>query len=74
MSIFQKISWIRLLNTFNKARTRCPIVFYEKIIAVFQIKRDQIDAENDKKPEMSQFSTFLTSFCQVFNRLRGLEC
>ena len=39
LSIFQWISWMRMLKTFNKARTRSPIVFYEEIMAVFQMKK-----------------------------------
>ena len=31
-------SWIRMLKTVIKVRIRCPFVFYEEIIAVFQMK------------------------------------
>ena len=48
-----------MFETFNKARTHCPIVFYEEKTAVFQMKKkSQIDVENDKKPKMTQFLEF----------------
>ena len=61
------MSQIMMLKTLNVALVRCPVVVYEEIIAVFQIKKSQIDTENDKKPQNFHFSKFVHSFCQIFH-------
>ena len=38
--IFFDRQWIRMLKTFNKARIRCPIVFFEEINAVFKKRKN----------------------------------
>ena len=58
LSKFRWISWIRMLKTLNMALIRCPVGIFEEIIAVFQIKKSQIDAENDKKPPKISFPFF----------------
>ena len=45
-----------MLKMFNKARIRCPIVFYEDINAVFQKKNYPKD---DKISKIFGFLTFL---------------
>ena len=62
-----------MLKRVNKERTRCPVVFYEEIIAVFKLKESQIGTEIDKSSRLFELSKFLCSFCQIFDRLRALE-
>ena len=40
----------------------------------FKVKSFQIGNETDKKPKIFKLSKFLCSFCQIYDRLRGLEC
>ena len=35
-----------MLQTFNKSQIRCPIGFYEEIIAVICMKKSQITTED----------------------------
>ena len=63
-----------MLKTFKKARTRCPIVFYEEIIAVFPNEQDlkmtpKMTKKTQNFPVFKVFLPFLSQF-----RLRGLEC
>ena len=65
---------------FNKAQTCCPIVFYEVIIAVFQMKSSQIELETDKKtknfPFFKIFYPFFVKFLTDFvdwNFLKGQQ-
>ena len=62
-----------MLKTINKSPNRCPVGFYEEIIAVFWMKKSQINTVNYKKPKKSQFLSILCNFNQIFDRLRGLE-
>ena len=62
-----------MMKTLNMALVRCAVGFSEEIIAVFQIKKSQIDTENDNSRGF-QFSKFLRIFGRIFNRLRGLDC
>ena len=55
---------------FKKARTRCPIVFYEEIIAVLEMKNLKL-TEIDKSFQI--FEVFVY-FCYSFDRLGGFEC
>ena len=52
---FPQTSWIECLKRLIEERFGCPGVFYEKIIAGFQMKNSQNGTENDKKPKMFQF-------------------
>ena len=65
---------IGMLKTVIKVRICCAVVFCEEIIAVFKLKFSQIGTKIDKKPETFNLSKFLCSFCQIYDRLRGLEC
>ena len=58
----------------NKENLCCPVGFSEELISVFEVKRSQIDTENDKKSKVVLFSKFLCICCQSFDKLRGLEC
>ena len=60
-----------MLKKFTKTRTRCPVVIYEEINAVF---RKEKDPKMTKKTKISRFLTFLSNFCQIFDRICGLEC
>ena len=51
----------------------CPLAFLEEIIAVFYVTLLQIDIENDKNPEFSNFQSFYAILLK-FHRLRVLEC
>ena len=62
-----------MFKTFKEAKISCPVVFSEKISAVFLIEKFQIDIENDTKDEILQFLNILCNFCQIFDRFRGLE-
>ena len=61
-----------MLKTHNMAQIGCPLGFSGKITAVYQMKKSQIDTENDKL-KIFVFQ-FLCNFCQIFDQLRGLEC
>ena len=74
LSNFWQTSWIKTLETLNMALIRCPVGLSEEIIAVFHMKKYQIDTENDKIPKIFQFVKIFTIFCQIFIRRRGLEC
>ena len=58
-----------MLSMFNKARICCPVIVYEEINAFFLKK----DSKMIRKTNISRFLTFLCNFCQIFDRLRGLE-
>ena len=42
----------------QQGKTGCAVVFIEEIIAMFWMKMPQNDTENDKSPQISQFSAF----------------
>ena len=51
-----------------------PVFFNEEIIAIFLMKKSQIDSENDKTPKnCSNFRRIYAFFSQNFDRLCGLE-
>ena len=74
LSKFRHTSWIGMFKTVIKVRSWCPVVFYEEIIAVFELKKSQIGTEIDKKPKNFQFSKFLCNIGQLFDRHRELKC
>ena len=46
------MSWIRMLKRLTKTKTRCPVVVYEEINAVFwKEKKPKNDKENQKFPD-----------------------
>ena len=51
-----------MLKQLNMALVCCPVGFSEAIIAVFHVKKSQIDTEIDKKPKVFQFSKILSIF------------
>ena len=63
-----------MLKRPNMTLIRCPVGFSEKISALFQLKKSQIDTEIGKNPKSFHFSNFLRIFCQISDRLRRLEC
>ena len=71
LSKFRQTSWIGMLKTVIKVRMCCPIVFYEEIITDFKFKKFQIGTEIDK---IFKLPKILGSFCQIYDKLRGLEC
>ena len=48
---------------------RSPVAFFEKIIALFQMKKSQNDTEKAKIPIFFQFSKILYIFPNIFNGL-----
>ena len=42
LSNFRWTSLIKMLKTLNVARTRCPVGFFQELIAVFQMEKIQI--------------------------------
>ena len=60
-----------MLKRFTKTKTRCPVVVYEEINAVFWKEKDP---KMIKKTKNFQILTFLSRFCQILDRIRGLEC
>ena len=44
-----------MLEMLNMTLIRCPVGFSEEIIAVFHMKKSQIDTENDKIPKIFNF-------------------
>ena len=47
-----------MLERFNKARICCPVEFFEEKIAVFPMKKSQIDPKMTKIPKFSNFHRF----------------
>ena len=62
-----------MLKKFTKRRTRCPVVVYEEIKAVFWKQKDP-KMTKKTKAKIFRFLTFLSNFCQIFDRICGLEC
>ena len=59
---------------FNIALIRCPVGFSEEIMAIFQIKKPQIDTENEINLKSFHFLQFFVKFLTDFvdsNALRG---
>ena len=50
LSNFRKNSWTRMLKTINMVQVCCPVGGSEEIMAVFYLKKSQIDTETDKSP------------------------
>ena len=44
-----------MLQMVNLALIRCPVGFSENIIAVFLLKKSQVDNKNDENPKSFQF-------------------
>ena len=64
-----------MLKTLNMAPVYCPVGIPEKINALFQLTKSQIDTANDKYPKVFHFSTvyaFLADFVD-FNVLKGQQ-
>ena len=63
-------------ETLNMALLCCPVGFSEVIIAVFQLKKSQIDTKNDETPKnfpiFKAFSAFFSKF-QNLDRVRQLN-
>ena len=51
----------------------CPVGFSEKIIAVLQMKKSQIDAKNKKNPKNFPLFQDFMHFFQNFDELCELE-
>ena len=64
--------WIKMLKTLNMTLFRRPVRFSEEIIAVFHMKKSQIDTEKDKNPKSFHFSMLSRIFLQIFINFRGL--
>ena len=57
------MSWIRMLKRFTKTRTRCPVVVYEKINAVFWKEKDPKMTKETKNFQIfNVFMQFLSNF------------
>ena len=65
------MSFDRMLKRLMKERICCPKVVYEEVNAVFW---EDKDPKMTKKPKIVQFLTFFCNFCQIFDKLRKLEC
>ena len=50
------------VEMLNMALIRRPVGFSEEIIAVFKMKKSQIDTENDKNPKIFLFQSFHAFF------------
>ena len=57
-----------MLKRFTKTKTRCPVVVYEEINAVFWKEKDP---KMTKKTKNFQIFKVLSSFCQIFDRICG---
>ena len=66
--------WIRILQTLNMVLVRCSVGFSEEIIAVFQMIKISNWHRKWQNSQNFPFSKFLRIFCQIVDRLRGLEC
>ena len=62
-----------MLKTLDVLRIRCPVGFSGQIVALIHMKKSQIDTENDKYHKIFHIYQFLRTFCQIFDKLRGLE-
>ena len=57
-----------MLKTLNMALVRCPVGFSEEINAILQMKKSQIDTENDKNPQNLPFFEVSTHFLSSFRQ------
>ena len=64
---FRKTSWIKMLKTIKMALIRCPVGFFEEIIAVFQRKNLKLTPKRQKIPKFSSFQRFYASFFPIFS-------
>ena len=64
-----------MLKKLNIALIYCPVGISEERMPVFQMKKPQIDFENDKNHKLSvfHFSKFLRIFFKIFDWLRGFK-
>ena len=51
-----------MLEMLKMAPSCCPVGSSEEIIAVFPLKKSQIDTQNDKNPKIFPFSKILCIF------------
>ena len=50
LSNIRQNSRTKMLKTINMVQVCCPVGVSEEIMAVFYLKKSQIDTENDKSP------------------------
>ena len=74
LSKFRQTSRIEMLKTVVRVRICCAVMFHEDLIAVFKLKKLELEPNLTKKPKIFQFSKILCNCCQNCDRLRGLEC
>ena len=55
-----------MLKRFTKTRTRCPVVVYEEINAVFWKEKDP---KMTKKTKNFQIFNVFKNFCHIFDRI-----
>ena len=75
LSNFRQTSLMGMLKRVNKERVRCPVVFYEEMIAVFMLKSiSKWPRNRQKKPKFSRFQSFYAIFVNFsISRLFGLS-
>ena len=57
------MSWIRMLKKFTKTKTRCAVVVYEEINAVFWTEKDPKMTKKTKNFQIfNVFKQFLSNF------------
>ena len=61
-------------STLNMVLVRCSVGFSEEIIAIFQMIKISNWHRKWQNSQNFPFSKFLRTFCQIVDRLRGLEC
>ena len=54
-----------MLKTLNMILIRCPVGFSGEMIAVFQVKKIQIDTEDLKNPKNFHFYMCSRIFCHI---------
>ena len=58
-----------MLKTHNMAQIGRPLGFSAKITAVYQMKKSQIDTENDKNSKFFVFHSFYPIFVKFLTNL-----
>ena len=64
LSKYRLTSLIGLLKTVIKGRIFCAVVFYEEIIALFELKNLKLKPKMTKNPKLSNFQSFYAVFVE----------
>ena len=70
VSVLGQFQFLMVLKSRKIGQNQC---WFIEIIAVFQMKKSQIDTKKDENPKVFQFSKFISIFRLSFGTLFGSE-